>query len=137
MAVKQLLLDTSAYAAFMSAQAEAVDALRKADAILLPVIVLGELYGGFAGGSRLERNRAELTEFLKVPRVMVVPLVEATAERYALIYDYLRRNGRPIPTNDLWIAASAMEHGATLLTADAHFLRLPQILVQHIAVDRG
>ncbi len=66
---------------------------------------------------------------------MVAPIVSATAERYARIYAYLRKNGHPIPTNDLWITASAMEHSAELLTADAHFLLLPQILVQHISID--
>jgi predicted nucleic acid-binding protein len=61
-----------------------------------------------------------------------VPVTPETAERYAHIYAYLRKNGRPIPTNDLWIAASAMEHSAELLTCDAHFLSVVQILVTYI-----
>ncbi|NOX61747.1 MAG: type II toxin-antitoxin system VapC family toxin, partial [Chloroflexi bacterium] len=58
---------------------------------------------------------------------------QETAERYARIYAYLRQIGRPIPTNDLWIAASALEHNAELLTADRHFLAIPHILVFHLS----
>ena len=104
-----------------------------ASAILLPVIVLGELWAGFEGGLRRENNRDELGLFLRSPRVSVVPAADATAERYAHIYAYLRKMGQPIPTNDLWIAALAMEHGAELITSDAHFLHLPQIIVQYIS----
>ena len=104
---------------------------------MLPVIVLGELWAGFEVGSRRGINRDELDEFLNSPRVTVAPIVNATAERYARIYTYLRKNGRQIPTNDLWIAASAMEHSAVLLTADSHFFHLPQILVQHISSIEG
>jgi tRNA(fMet)-specific endonuclease VapC len=64
--------------------------------------------------------------------IAVVPITMETAERYAHIYAYLRKNGRPIPTNDLWIAASAMEHSAELLTYDAHFLHVVQVLVTYI-----
>ena len=130
--MKQLMIDTSAYAAFMRGHPGAKGELRKAAAILLPVIVLGELWAGFEVGSRRELNYDLLADFLHSPRVSILPITTETAERYAHIYAYLRQNGRPIPTNDLWIAALAMEHGAELLTADAHFLHLPQIIVQHI-----
>lgn len=85
------------------------------------VTVLGELLGGFAAGQRESANRSELSLFLNTPRVKVVPATPATADLYALVYAALRRKGQPIPTNDLWIAASALEHGAALLTLDAHF----------------
>ena len=62
-----------------------------------------------------------MTRFINTPRVKVVPCTAATADLYALVYAALRRNGQPIPTNDLWIAASSLEHGAALLTLDAHF----------------
>lgn len=127
------MLDTSAYSAFKRGNPEAIDLLRKAPDILLPVIVLGELWSGFESGSKRETNRHELDAFLSSPRVLVVQAGIETAARYAVIHAYLRANGRPIPTNDLWIAALAMEHGTTLLTADAHFLQLPQILVSHIS----
>jgi len=104
---------------------------------VLPVIVLGELWAGLEIGSRRGINRDELDEFLNSPRVTVAPIVNVTAERHARIYTYLRKNGRQIPINDLWIAASVMEHSGVLLTADAHFSHLPQILVQHISSNEG
>lgn len=128
------MLDTSAYAAFKRGHEEAASALRKYPEILLPSIVLGELWAGFEVGSKREQNRQELHEFLASPRVALAPVTGETAARYAAIYAYLRANGRPIPTNDLWIAALAMEHGATLLTADVHFLHVPQILVTHLTM---
>lgn len=126
------MLDTSAYAAFKRGHTDAVQALRQVDKILMPTIVLGELLAGFEAGSRREENRQELEAFQKSPRVSVVPTTMETAERYAHIYAYLRENGRPIPTNDLWIAASAMEHSAELLTYDAHFLNVVQVLVTYV-----
>jgi tRNA(fMet)-specific endonuclease VapC len=83
--------------------------------------VLGEVLAGFAAGSRQSENRAELSRFLNSPRVKVMPCDAATADSYALIYAALRRQGQPIPTNDLWIAAGCLQHGAALLTLDGHF----------------
>lgn len=127
--MSRLSLDTSAYAAFKRGHRSVVGHLRRAEEILVPTIVLGELLGGFAAGSRSERNRDELRLFLASPRVRLVPIGEATAERYALIYASLRSRGQPIPTNDLWIAASAMEHGTELVTMDGDFAHVEQILV--------
>ena len=133
MVVNQLILDTSAYSVFKRGHTQAISAIQTATKILMPVTVLGELFAGFVVGIQTERNRAELDAFLQNGRVQIVPVKTATAERYASIYKYLRQQGKPIPTNDLWIAASTMEHSATLLTADSHFSYLPQILVQIIA----
>ena len=119
--MRAILLDTNAYTAFMLGAAEVVDVVAHADRLYLNSIVLGELLGGFAAGTREPKNRAELARFLDSPRVEVLPITADTADSYALIYVGLRRKGHPIPTNDLWIAASAMEHGAALLTRDAHF----------------
>jgi len=119
--MRAILLDTNAYTAFMLGATEVVDVVAHADRLYLNSIVLGELLGGFAAGTREPKNRAELARFLDSPRVEVLPIKADTADSYALIYAGLRRKGHPIPTNDLWIAASAMEHGAALLTRDAHF----------------
>jgi len=132
----KLMIDTSAYTTFKRGHSETKSQIRKASAILIPTVVLGELLAGFEAGSRRETNRSELTEFLANPRVSVTPVIESTTERYARIYAYLRKHGRPIPTNDLWIAASTMEHSAVLLTADMHFLDLPQIFVQYISSNK-
>lgn len=127
-----LMLDTSAYAVFKRGSEDALIAIQTAAEILIPLPVLGELWAGFAVGSRHQENRDELDIFLQSRRVKVVPIIPGTAERYAFIYAYLRKKGRPIPTNDLWIAALAMEHSATLLTGDQHFQFVPQILLKFL-----
>ena len=114
---------------FKRGHPDVVRHLRNAQEILLPSIVLGELLAGFETGSRAQRNREELRLFLGSPRVRLVPIGEATAERYAVIYASLRAMGQPIPTNDLWIAASVMEHGTELVTLDRDFTHVAQILV--------
>lgn len=132
MEIGRLMIDTSGYAGFMRGHRDAVAALRKARTILLPTVVLGELLAGFEIGRRRQQNRAELQEFQQSARVRLAEITEETAERYARIYAYQRGIGRPIPTNDLWIAASTMEHSAQLLTADSHFFHMPQIMVLRI-----
>ena len=122
--MRPILIDTNAYTAFMLGDAAVVEVVAHAERICLNSIVLGELLGGFAAGKRESKNRAELARFLDSPRVEVVPVTAQTADSYALVYSGLRRKGVPIPTNDLWIAASALEHGAALLTRDAHFARI-------------
>lgn len=87
-------------------------------------VMLGESLGGLAAGGRDAKNRAELARSLHTPRVELLPITAHTADGYALVYAGLRRKGQPVPANDLWIAASALEHGAALLTRDAHFAQI-------------
>jgi predicted nucleic acid-binding protein len=119
--MRPIALDTNAYTAFKRGDEQIVSVLQHAPNIIVCVTVLGELLGGFAADQRESNNRSELTQFLNTPRVKVVSSTTATADLYALVYAALRRKGQPIPTNDLWIAASSLEHGAALLTLDAHF----------------
>ncbi len=119
--MRVIALDTNAYAGFKRGQSDIVAVLRHAPSILISATVLGELLGGFAAGQRQAANRLELAKFIDSSRVTVVPTTATTADFYALVYAALRRKGTPIPTNDLWIAASSLEHGAALLTLDAHF----------------
>ena len=125
----KVILDTSAYSAFLRGHEPVVDELRRADRLVLTPIVLGELLAGFRKGSRFEENLERLRDFLGSARVRAVSLDDETADRYSILHDTLRRAGTPVPTNDLWIAASAMQHGLTLVTTDPHFRRLPQIVV--------
>ena len=81
-------------------------------------ISIGELLSGFKGGARERENRDELAEFLDTPRVSIYRVSEDTAEFYAEILNGLRSAGTPIPTNDIWIAAQAMEHGLRLVSMD-------------------
>jgi len=119
--MRPILRDTNAYTAFMLGDAAVVEVIAHAERIFLNSVVLGELLGGFAAGTREAKNRGELARFLESPRVEVMAVTAQTADSYALVYSGLRRKGQPIPTNDLWIAASGLEHGAALLTRDAHF----------------
>lgn len=119
--MRPIALDTNAYTAFKRGDEQIATVLQHAPIIIVCVTVLGEMLGGFAAGQRESHNRSELTQFLNTPRVKVVSCTIATADLYALVYSALRRKGQPIPTNDLWIAASSLEHGAALLTLDAHF----------------
>jgi len=130
--VTRLLLDTSAFIAHLRDHAPVKDALRRAEDVLVSSIVLGELRAGFLKGSRAKRNERLLRDFLDSPRVRIVVIDEETSERYALIHDFLRRRGTPIPINDLWIAASAAQHGLRLLTSDRHFDHVPHVLVELI-----
>ena len=124
----RLLIDTNAYSGFKRGDAATVEAIARAEEILIPVPVLGELRVGFRGGAREARDLLELEEFLDTPRVSVQPMGEETAIRYAEIYAGLKSTGNPIPTNDLWIAASALETGSILLSRDARFDLVPGII---------
>ena len=106
--MRPIALDTNTYVGF-----------KRGDAACL------ELLAGFACGDREARNREELRRFLAVAAVEVVPIGLETADSYSLLYCSLRQQGTPIPSNDLWIAASSLEHGAMLFSLDAHFARVP------------
>lgn len=128
--MSRLLLDTSAYSAFIDGDRTAVEAVQTAQALFLTPIVIGELLAGFGGGRRRAENESGLDQFLASPRASVVDIDQETSSRYALILNSLRAAGTPIPTNAIWIAASAMQHGLELLTADAHFSKVAQIVLR-------
>jgi len=123
--VSALIIDTNAYSGHRRGDARAVSALEAAEEIHLPLIVLGELLAGFAGGTHPERNRDELARFMASPRVHLMMPDEKTAREYAEVFVALRRRGTPIPANDLWIAALARQYRLPLLSFDAHFATVP------------
>lgn len=101
------------------------------EAIYLNPIVLGELRAGFLRGRTRQKNEERLGRFLSSSRVSTLSVDDETAERYAVILDGLWAAGTPIPTNDMWIAASAMQYGLKVVTTDAHFLKIRQIVTLH------
>ena len=117
----RVLLDTNAYTALFRGHDGVVDRVRRADHVLVSTVVAGELLFGFRNGSRFEANRRELEDFLASPYVELLTVTLVTSDRFGRIAAALRRKGRPIPTNDIWIAAHAMESGAELLSFDQHF----------------
>lgn len=119
--MSRLCLDTSAYSYFRRGDPIVAQLLDGAEWVGVPTVVLGELRIGFLLGGRRQENLARLEEFLANPVVEVLPVDSPVAEIYAEITVAQRKAGRPIPANDLWIAATAARHGATVLTYDAHF----------------
>lgn len=117
----RILIDTNAYSALMAGDPRLPPLLARADAVLLSPIVIGELLDGFLGGSRSFENREILERFRAKPRTVMVPITDESSERFAQVKHQLRRAGKPIPQNDVWIAASCLEHGAMLVSFDAHF----------------
>ncbi len=123
----RVLLDTSAYSDGARGERRVVDVLTTANRVYLPLVALAELRAGFAAGSRGRKNEAALTLFLSSPRVETLFADEQTTHHYATLFGYLRKKGTPVPTNDLWIAALAVQHDLPLVTRDAHFAKLPQL----------
>ena len=126
--MKNVLIDTNIYSLAMRGDTKVIDALRMIDRIGFSAISVGELYSGFKGGNRESKNKEELNLFLDSPRVVLHPIDEGTAEFYAAILDDLREAGTPIPTNDIWIAAVAFQHGYKLFSKDHHFNAVPGLV---------
>lgn len=125
----KVALDTNAYADWRRGTAWA-EILQLADEVHMCTIVYGELCYGFACGSQEHDNLADLKDFLAHPNVFTDFITPSTCTHYAEAKKYLRQQGKPIPENDLWIAASSIEHGALLLTNDRYFELLPQVRVK-------
>lgn len=121
----RLLIDTNIYSHAMRGNESVVSALRKVDEIAVSVVSIGELISGFKGGDREKENREELNAFLDAPRVRIYGIDDETAEFYADILHRLRSEGKPIPTNDVWIAAIAFQNGLRLFSKDRHFRHVP------------
>ena len=117
----RILLDSNGYSRLMRGDSQVAAVVRDATEILMSAVVIGELLYGFRNGSRFDRNSADLRSFLDNPYVSLVPVGPVTADRYSRIAAALGAKGSPIPANDVWIAAHAMETGADLVSADLHF----------------
>jgi tRNA(fMet)-specific endonuclease VapC len=124
----KLILDTNAYVGFKRGYAQLVEYILQADRIDMSPIVLGELMFGFRNGSRLARNMEELRLFLSHPAVRIADMNEITSDRYSRIAAQLKKQGTPIPSNDIWIAAQTMQTGAELVTLDNHFEKIPGLV---------
>ena len=127
----RVMIDTSAYSAFLGGNPEVKLSLQQADEIFFNPVILGELISGFSIEKREKKNRTILQDFLSSPRVRIMEIDEETSERYAVIVNHLRLKGTTIPTNDIWIAASAMQYGLKMLTTDKHYLEVTQILTEY------
>ena len=127
--MKAVLLDTNAFAALFRGDQGVLDVLAKAECVYASAIVIGELEAGFRGGSRYAENLALLERFLAKPTVEVLPASRDTGNCFGRVKSALRAKGKPLPINDVWIAAQCLETGAVLLTYDQHFAAIDGLRV--------
>ena len=120
----KIMLDTSAYVGFKRNITEVIEVIANSEIILFSPVVLGELMFGFRSGTKFKKNMHDLNEFINHDVVELMPMGKITADRYSRIATQLRQQGTPIPTNDIWIAAQSIEHGAELITSDQHFEKI-------------
>ena len=124
----RVALDTNRYVDLCKGVAETVAILEEAEAIAVPFIVLGELRAGFAHGRRQAQHERILGRFLLKDGVFVLFADDQTTHHYASLFRQLRKQGTPIPTNDLWLAALVLQHNLALHARDTHFDHLPQLV---------
>jgi len=127
--MRRIAIDTNIYTSFKVNDQSVVEALRDCDLIAVDITVIAELFSGFSLGAKEKKNRQELEVFLNSPRVEVLLHDLETADYHALIVKRLKAKGRPIPTNDIWIAANAMKHGLALYSFDNHFEEIEGLLL--------
>lgn len=122
------VLDTNILIGCFQQNQSIAEKISRYDRILICPAVLGEFKAGIdVGTKRGKKVKGLLDEFLDDPAVDIIPCTDETADYYARIFRTLKENGTPLPTNDIWIAAAALEHGATVLSSDGHFSHVPML----------
>lgn len=124
----RVAVDTNRYVDLCKGVAETVEVLETADVLVLPFVVLAELRAGFMLGRRQAENERALHGLLLKDGVEVVYADDQTTHHYASVYRQLRKQGTPIPTNDMWLAALVLQHNLALHARDRHFDHLPQLV---------
>lgn len=124
----RVAIDTNRYTDLCRGVPEVRSLLETADEVLVPFVVLGELRAGFAVGRCGSDNERVLRAFFPREGVRVLCADAQTTHHYAAVYAQLRRQGTPIPTNDIWIAALVLQHDLLLHARDRHFDSLPQLV---------
>jgi tRNA(fMet)-specific endonuclease VapC len=124
----RVALDTNRYVDLCRGDAETLVLLEEAEAIILPFIILAELRAGFANGRKQADNERVLRRFLMKDGVEVLFADDQTTHHYAALFRQLRKQGTPIPTNDMWVAALVLQHNLVLYARDRHFDHLPQLV---------
>jgi predicted nucleic acid-binding protein len=125
----RVALDTNRLTDLFQGDSVLAERLEACDEVFIPLFVLGEIKAGFYGGTQQHRNEILLRKLLAKPTVRLLLPRRQTADRYGRLFVQLKRAGTPIPDNDLWIAALALEHDLPLITRDEHFQRIPQLLL--------
>ena len=124
----KFLLDTNILIALFDGETSIQEHLKQAEEVFVPTIVLGELYFGARHSTQVRENLARIDELALSTSVLVCDI--DTAKEYGATKDELREKGRPIPENDIWIAAIAKQHELILITRDAHFNEIEDLSVE-------
>ena len=122
----RFLLDTNIVIAIFSNDKSVMEPLEMAEEVFVPIIVLGELYFGAQKSKKVGRNLTRINEFAQSSSVLICDT--ETSRQYGEIKNFLRAKGRPIPENDIWIAAIAKQHELTLISRDDHFKEIEDFL---------
>lgn len=133
--MRPVLLDTNAYVSLLRNELTILEIIQSAECVGISPIVLGELIAGFDGGKKAQENKIKLQKFLESVRVMIYPITEDTSTFYSHVFQALKTKGKPIPTNDIWIAAQALERGCVVCTHDKHFSYIDGLISGNIAAD--
>ena len=120
-----ILLDTSVVVAHLRGSIDLQTLASADEPLFLPLVALGELYRGVLRSARPESSRAKVDQFLEIAAVLYPDV--ATAEIYARIAQALETRGTPIPENDIWIAAMALECDMPLAARDDHFQQVERL----------
>ncbi len=123
----RVAIDTNRLTDLFRGDVELAEFLGTCEEVWIPFVVLGEMKAGFLGGGRQFQNQLLLNKLLERATVDVLYSTSRTAEQYAQLFIQLRRAGTPIPQNDIWIAALALENDLGLITRDRHFDNIPQL----------
>lgn len=133
--MRPVLFDTNAYASFKRNDAAIIEVVQHAELIVISPIVIGELIAGFEDGNKTKHNKIELQKFLESSRITVYPITLDTSHFFSQIYCALKSKGKPIPTNDMWIASQALEHGCVVCTYDKHFSFIEGLITGSTSAD--
>jgi len=122
--VKNIVIDTNAYTRLLAGEEDVLDVIGTAEIVYMSIFVLGELYAGFAGGTKERGNKDALNNFILKPTVKILNATSETAKVFGMMKQDLKEAGTPLPINDVWIAAHTLETGSTLITYDSHFKKI-------------
>lgn len=123
------LLDTNIVIAHLDQEKLVNDIVNRIPEVFLPAVTVGELYYGAMKSQRSSSNIARLEKFIRKATVLLCDTT--TAKTYGELKNELRLLGKPIPDNDLWIAATARQHGLTLASRDGHFSAVPNLQIEN------
>ena len=127
--MKRVILDTNAYRRVSDNYKSTITVLESAEEVCMSPVVLGELFAGFKNGTRESKNKAALEFFMYSYGIRTIEIGSENSEIYANLKHILEKKGRPIPVNDIWIAAQAIETGSVLVTYDDHFKYIPGLRI--------